>query len=181
MITGTGLPQNLADLGNTVLRGPILVQITAITEIGHSAFSLQNVRQARLERADMAGLAGGDDDDEEGPIPRYPRSMLRFQLSDGSTILQAIEHRRLPELELGETPLGYKVSTDHSSLTCTLLPRAFHALASRIWHMRLAACNQCSMHTRVTTIQWPAFIFFVAPLVFTRDRSLDDPQRRLCP
>ncbi|KAI0951277.1 hypothetical protein AcW1_008360 [Taiwanofungus camphoratus] len=109
MITGTGLPQNLADLGNTVLRGPILVQITAITEIGHSAFSLQNVRQARLERADMAGLAGGDDDDEEGPIPRYPRSMLRFQLSDGSTILQAIEHRRLPELELGETPLGYKM------------------------------------------------------------------------
>ncbi|OBZ72231.1 RecQ-mediated genome instability protein 1 [Grifola frondosa] len=109
MVHGTGLPHNVSEL-STPLRGPVLVQIVSITEIGHSAFSLQNTRQARIERADLAGLAAEEgEDDDEGPIPKYPRSMLRFQLSDGATILQAIEFRRLPELELGETPLGYKM------------------------------------------------------------------------
>ncbi|CCM01393.1 uncharacterized protein FIBRA_03444 [Fibroporia radiculosa] len=108
MIPGSGLPQNIADVPRTTIRGDVLVQIISITEIGHSAFTLQNVHQARLEREDMAGLARDEDDDEEG-IPSYPRSMLRFQLSDGSTILQAIEFRHLEELVLGETKLGHKM------------------------------------------------------------------------
>ena len=53
----------------------------------------------RLERADLAGLAGeegdGQDGEEEGPVPKYPRSLLRFQLTDGSTVLEAIEYRRI--------------------------------------------------------------------------------------
>lgn len=114
MVPGTGLPTNVADLNSTKLMGPpVLVEIVSMTEIGHSAFSLQNIRQVRLERADLAGLADedeGQDGEEEGPVPRYPRSMLRFQLSDGSTVLEAIEYRRIPEFELGVTPLGYKVS-----------------------------------------------------------------------
>ncbi|KZT00791.1 uncharacterized protein LAESUDRAFT_708404 [Laetiporus sulphureus 93-53] len=116
MVAGTGLPRNVVDLQNTVIRGPILVQIISITDIGNSAFSLQSVRQARLERADMAGLARAEDEEDEGPIPSYPRSMLRFQLSDGSTTLQAIEYRRLPELVLGETKLGYKMILKNVSI-----------------------------------------------------------------
>ncbi|GJE88631.1 RecQ-mediated genome instability protein [Phanerochaete sordida] len=113
MLRGTGLPPNVAELNNTTLAGPpVLVEIVTLTEVGASAFTLQNVRQARLERADLAGLAGGEDDaedDDAGPVPRYPRGMLRLQLSDGATTLEAIEYRRIPELELGETRLGYKM------------------------------------------------------------------------
>lgn len=111
MIPGTGVPQNIDSMQNGKLSGsPILVEIVAIMEIGHSAFSLQNIRQTRIERADLAGLTINEEGtDDEGPIPKYPRSMLQFKLSDGHTTFQAIEYRRLPGLELGETPLGYKV------------------------------------------------------------------------
>ncbi|OCH94365.1 hypothetical protein OBBRIDRAFT_823487 [Obba rivulosa] len=108
-IAGTGLPPNVTEEDDIVLTGPpVLVEIVAITEIGHSAFSLQQVRQARLEHADLEDLEDENDEDE-GPIPKYPRSMLKLQLSDGTTTIQAIEYRRLPELTLGETQLGYKM------------------------------------------------------------------------
>ncbi|ETW83146.1 hypothetical protein HETIRDRAFT_126445 [Heterobasidion irregulare TC 32-1] len=106
---GTGLPLNVGEMEDGRLTGPpVLVQITSLTEIGHSAFTLQNIRQTRIDRADLAGL-GGDDAEDEGPVPRYPRSMLRLQLSDGFTTINAIEFRNLPDLILGETPLGYKL------------------------------------------------------------------------
>lgn len=108
--------------GRIATRGPgggsILCQVNAITEIGHSAFSLRNIRQTRLDRADMAGLAAEEEGDEDGnppqngedySIPSYPRAMLRFALSDGFHSLQAMEYRRLPFFTLGETPLGCKV------------------------------------------------------------------------
>ncbi|KIK80432.1 hypothetical protein PAXRUDRAFT_158711 [Paxillus rubicundulus Ve08.2h10] len=97
---------------------PLLVEIRSITDIAQSAFSLLNTHQTRLDRADL-GLAQGDADhngeqqqhveEDEGPIPRFPRGMLRFELSDGCTTFRAIEFRSLAELELGVTPLGYKV------------------------------------------------------------------------
>ncbi|KAH9917823.1 uncharacterized protein B0H18DRAFT_938171 [Fomitopsis serialis] len=110
MVPGTGLPQISPDTKETTIHGPILVQVLSIMEIGQSAFSLMSVRQAKLERADMAGLAGEEDDEDEGPIPSYPRSMLRFELTDGSITLPAVEHRRLPDFKLGESRLGLKVS-----------------------------------------------------------------------
>ena len=113
MLPGTGLPPDVGELHNTKLAGPpVLVEIVSMTEIGQSAFNLQNVRQARIERADLAGLQDedGEVDPETGSVPKYPRSMLRFQLSDGATILDAIEYRRIPEFELGVTQLGYKAS-----------------------------------------------------------------------
>lgn len=96
---------------------PLLVEIRAITEIAHSALTLLNTHQTRLDRADL-GLARDDgnqqdphqQDEEEGPVPRFPRGMLRFELSDGHTRFRAIEYRSMPDLVLGETPLGYKVS-----------------------------------------------------------------------
>ncbi|KAH9935244.1 hypothetical protein B0H21DRAFT_834637 [Amylocystis lapponica] len=80
MLAGTGLPQNIAEL-NTTFAGPILVEIISLTEIGHSAFSLQTTRQARLEYDDTA-------DDEEDAA--------------------GWEYEPLPDIVLGETPLGFK-------------------------------------------------------------------------
>jgi RecQ-mediated genome instability protein 1 len=110
MVPGTGLPADVSGFDNTSLHGPpILVEIVSMTEIGHSAFSLQNTRQTRLDATDLTVLASEEATSEDGTIPNYPRSMLRFELSDGSTTFQAMEYRTLPELQLGVTPLGYKV------------------------------------------------------------------------
>ncbi|KZT73679.1 DUF1767-domain-containing protein [Daedalea quercina L-15889] len=109
MTSGTGIPQVSPDIKETIICGPVLVQVLSMMEIGQSAFSLMNVRQARLEREDMAGLARAEDDEDEGPIPSYTRSMLRLELTDGSVSLPAVEHRRLPELTLGESRLGLKM------------------------------------------------------------------------
>ena len=55
---------------------------------------------------------GGDGDggEERKPMPKYPRAMLQLMLSDGASVLPGIEVERLPQFELGETPLGCKVS-----------------------------------------------------------------------
>ncbi|KAJ7126877.1 hypothetical protein C8R44DRAFT_873998 [Mycena epipterygia] len=115
MSHGTGIPLALLTAPSGTLPGPVLVEITAITEVGSSALSLDQVRVARAERL-AAGAGPGEGEEEadleidgEGPVPNYPRSMLRFELSDGATPLPAIEYRPLPELTLGVTPLGYKL------------------------------------------------------------------------
>ncbi|KAG6374395.1 hypothetical protein JVT61DRAFT_4432 [Boletus reticuloceps] len=82
-------------------------------ENGRDSFSILNTHQTRLDRADL-GLAHGENaeqhrDEDEGPVPRFPRGMLRFELSDGLTTFRAIEFRPLPQLELDTTPLGYKM------------------------------------------------------------------------
>lgn len=114
MLRGTGLTPNVNALKKCNMKGPrVLLELVSLTEIAHSAFNLMNIRQARIDREDLAGLAGNDEDgnidEDEGPVPKYPRGMLKMQLSDGYTVLNAIEFRRLPELELGATPLGCKV------------------------------------------------------------------------
>jgi RecQ-mediated genome instability protein 1 len=120
MLAGTGLPIHITQSdhkeANTRLGGsPILVEIAAITEITHSAYQLDQIRIVREDRM----RAGQTDDDEgegdlevegEGPMPKYPRGMLKFELSDGTTTLSAIEYRSLPEIALGRTQLGYKAS-----------------------------------------------------------------------
>ncbi|KAL4064421.1 hypothetical protein J3A83DRAFT_4101164 [Scleroderma citrinum] len=117
-VPGTGLDRRLVqteDLDTGSI--PLLVEIRSITEIAHSAFGLLNTHQTRLDRADLGLARDGDNqqdqrqqDEDEGPIPRFPRGMLRFELSDGHTLFRAIEFRSIPDLVLGETPLGYKVS-----------------------------------------------------------------------
>ena len=118
MQPGTGFPEGVTTANNLTVEGSVLVQIVDITEIGHSAFSLTNVRQTRLDQEDLAGLARQNEEENEeqnqadedaGPIPKYPRSMLKLQLSDGSITVPAIEFRKIPELELGVTALGRKV------------------------------------------------------------------------
>ncbi|KAG2347786.1 hypothetical protein BDR05DRAFT_875381 [Suillus weaverae] len=122
-LPNTGLPQNIRTIKRACLTGPpCLVEIRAISDIGISAFSLMNVRQNRMDRADLAGLVGEDEEDaeeDEGPVPKYPRGMLRLELSDGLTTVEAVEYRSIPQLELGVTPLGYKVRI--GQLLCVIL------------------------------------------------------------
>ncbi|KAF8843769.1 hypothetical protein BDN67DRAFT_896446 [Paxillus ammoniavirescens] len=119
-VPGTGIEPQLGPRRQKQTTGPVplLVEVRSITDIAQSAFSLLNTHQTRLDRADL-GLAQGDAnhngeqqqqvEEDEGPVPRFPRGMLRFELSDGCTTFRAIEFRSLAELELGITPLGYKV------------------------------------------------------------------------
>lgn len=111
MVAGTGIPQDVLNANHTVLKGPLLVEVTELMEIGHSAYSLLQVHESRVEYRKQAELRDASGDaQEQKPMPKYPRSMLQFQLSDGTAMLPAIEFKPLPQFELGETPLGYKVS-----------------------------------------------------------------------
>jgi RecQ-mediated genome instability protein 1 len=130
----TGFPASIHNMKNGVIGtrasgGGILVQINAITEIGASAFTLKNVRQARMDKADMTGLtkdkidteAGEDQvnstarevDEEDVTMPSYPRSMLSLMVTDGNLQIKAIEYKKINDLKLGETPLGCKVCVFH--------------------------------------------------------------------
>ncbi|EGG07716.1 uncharacterized protein MELLADRAFT_62483 [Melampsora larici-populina 98AG31] len=90
----------------------ILVQIQSITEIAHSALSLESTYLKRKNHAQgrdrVLDLDDDDTLDRKEPI-RFPRAMLKFELSDGHTSVNAIEYRRIDGLELGETPLGCKL------------------------------------------------------------------------
>ncbi|KAG1727325.1 hypothetical protein EDB19DRAFT_1643094, partial [Suillus lakei] len=109
----TGLPQNICTIKRARLTGPpCLVEIRAIRDIGNSAFSLMSVRQNCMDRADPAGLVREDEEDveeDEGPVPNYPRGMLRLELSGDFTTVKAVEYKSIPQLKLGVTPLGYKI------------------------------------------------------------------------
>jgi len=109
----TGFPEKLEEQVNHVVKGPILVEITAMDDIGVSAFTLNKTRLVREERMAAGELEQGDGDEEiegEGPIPKYPRSTLSLRISDGTYALKALEYKPLPELVLGSTPLGCKAS-----------------------------------------------------------------------
>lgn len=114
MLHGTGIPTQCAaaDYAAAVEGHPILVQITSITDIGVSAFHLEQTRSTREERFKKGATEGEEDGDvevDEGPVPKYQRGMLKFTVSDGALNLQAVEYRKLPQFRLGETKLGLKV------------------------------------------------------------------------
>ncbi|TFK21189.1 hypothetical protein FA15DRAFT_645975 [Coprinopsis marcescibilis] len=116
---GTGLPVQVASPTTTTTLGgpPVLVQLVALTDVGISAFQLEQVRKAREERVEQGtvleeGEGEGEGDVEvegEGPMPKYPRGTLLLHLSDGVTTLKAMEYRPLPDFSLLTTPLGLKV------------------------------------------------------------------------
>jgi len=112
----TGLPANVGDVNTitTLMGPPVLVEVIGMDDVSTSAFQLDQIRQAREERiragvGNEEGEEDGDVDVEgEGPMPQYPRGKLRLQLSDGETVLEALEYRRINELKL-TTPHGFKV------------------------------------------------------------------------
>lgn len=78
----------------------LVLQITAITDVGVSAQTLLDTLHARRTQQ---------------PPPAFPRQMLRLQLEDGfGGVINAYEHTRIPDLLLGETPLGCKVRLQHA-------------------------------------------------------------------
>jgi hypothetical protein len=138
---GTGLPEVSSFTGN--LSGPpVLVQIMAIKDMGVSAFQLEQIRAAREERilagvGDEEGEEDGDVEVEgEGPMPKYPRGTLLLRLSDGATEFEAMEYRPIPQLVLGVTKLGYKVS---------YMPSAFFSILKDIAH----SCSLTALASRM--------------------------------
>lgn len=118
--TGIPIPQNdeAGELHNvTLFFTPTLVQVYRIAEIGASAFQLKTTLEQRRDVISGATRIRRLEDEEEdapgqddkGPPP-YQRSMLSMLVSDGRTALRSIEYRRIPDLTLGVTPLGVKVS-----------------------------------------------------------------------
>ncbi|KAI7949390.1 hypothetical protein MJO28_008211 [Puccinia striiformis f. sp. tritici] len=90
----------------------VLVQIQSITEIGHSALSLQNVHSKIMDdvqgRDRVLDLEDPESEDRQAPIV-YPRAMLKLTISDGHHSLPAIEYQKIEGLNLSETPLGCKL------------------------------------------------------------------------
>lgn len=129
MLPGTGLPTHVAlQNTSTSLKGiHVLVEVAAITEIASSAFNLNQTRVARQERLNDGDVEDGEGEGDidvagEGPMPKYTRGMLKFQLTDGTTTLPAIEYRSLPELSLENTPLGFKVLPPFFDILIVLIP-----------------------------------------------------------
>ncbi|WFD42264.1 hypothetical protein MPSI1_000905 [Malassezia psittaci] len=73
----------------------MLLQLKFVTDVGISAQTLLDTLYTRRKQT---------------PPPAYPRQMLRLELDDGfDGSLVAYEYARIPDLELGETPLGCKI------------------------------------------------------------------------
>ena len=115
MLPETGLPAGIGKNDTyTEIKGPMLVEITAIDEQGVNAFELMQIRQARIDHQELYGVDDDQDQpqdqDDVEPMPQYPRKTLDFVLSDGTHSLKALEFDRIPQLDLAGTPLGLKVS-----------------------------------------------------------------------
>ncbi|EAU85475.2 hypothetical protein CC1G_06376 [Coprinopsis cinerea okayama7 len=127
-IQDTGVPPAISNMETTtrISGPPVLVEIKDLTDVGISAFQLEQVRKAREERIqtlmrrnggqpvqveeDMEGDGGDlEIEGDEGPMPKYPRGTLMFHLSDGFTTFKAMEYKPLPQLSLLTTPLGFKM------------------------------------------------------------------------
>ncbi|KAJ3537019.1 hypothetical protein NMY22_g5783 [Coprinellus aureogranulatus] len=125
-VPGTGLrPPTSRILPHGILHGPILLEIVHIEEVGVSAFELESVRQERarikhqrrIEQVRRIVTPREDDAIQPRPIlPVYPRSRIKVYFTDGFTLLEAVECERLPDIVLGETPMGRKVSLENAPI-----------------------------------------------------------------
>ncbi|KAJ3547517.1 hypothetical protein NMY22_g1619 [Coprinellus aureogranulatus] len=119
-IPGTGLPNRINEPKvDHFLRGPVILELVHVTEIGISAFTLERVRQDRERKLFLDRVAHTGTLETRASCNRnrtghgelqleYPRKCLKFFLSDGFLELQAIELEQLP-FKLGQTPMGTKI------------------------------------------------------------------------
>ncbi|KAF5391623.1 hypothetical protein D9757_002401 [Collybiopsis confluens] len=109
MMQGTGIPGHIANAEAKVskLAGPILMQIETIDDIG---------RRGRAQRKKQLDEAVDEVESEEESIPSYSRSMLKFEISDGATTMQATEYRPMENLVLGDTRLGFKLLVQNAEV-----------------------------------------------------------------
>jgi RecQ-mediated genome instability protein 1 len=120
-LANTGLPPEDVHDQTLFEKEGCLVMILSIQEIGASAFALKTTMEQRKEvlsgvtrirRMKDPGEEEGEEDENDGAderLPAYSRSMLSMEVTDGFTIMKAMEYRRIPGLVLGETMLGAKV------------------------------------------------------------------------
>ena len=127
---GTGLPPRITTRTvYTRLMDPMILELVHLTEVGISAFTLDEVREQRdrAYRSGLASLMNGEGTSSisnfnriEGGLPKYPRKCLKLFLTDGVTELQALECEVLPDLALGETQMGVKVHFPASELAVSI-------------------------------------------------------------
>ena len=117
-VAGTGLaPFINSPTAHGNLEGPFVLEITHVIEIGICASDLEEVRQERahirhqqrVSRARAASRRGRTTQSAVQVVPDYPRKRLKIFLTDGFIELEAIECGNVPEIALGETPMGTKV------------------------------------------------------------------------
>lgn len=95
---GTGFACDGAFIrGDGITKKPLLVEVTDVTDIGISAYDLIISWHRRFTAC--PGVHP----------PNYPRATLKVKVSDGHEERTAVEMRYMPNLILGETPLGTKV------------------------------------------------------------------------
>lgn len=105
-VPGTGIQRDLNAEVVSEIKGPVMVELLEMMEVGIPAFDLMQVRQARLDHERYQ-----HDEEEITPMPQYPRKVIDCTLSDGSQVFVGIEYvKPFPELDLVQTRLGLKVS-----------------------------------------------------------------------
>ncbi|TEB18725.1 hypothetical protein FA13DRAFT_1719542 [Coprinellus micaceus] len=104
----------------SLLVGPIVLEIVHIIEVGRNTFEVEEVHQTRCNiqweyrRSIMQSVTQSNPalrllPPHYSTLPPYPRDRLKVFLSDGFLELEALETQRLPNLTLGRTPMGTKV------------------------------------------------------------------------
>ncbi|KAF8834404.1 hypothetical protein BDN67DRAFT_976075 [Paxillus ammoniavirescens] len=92
-----------------------MIKIRSITDTRQSVFGLLNTHHTRLDHADLGLLVQRDGnhtgeqqqqvEESEGPVPRFPRGVLMFVLSNGHTTFSDIEFRS-SQIEVGNHAVG---------------------------------------------------------------------------
>ncbi|KAJ3518699.1 hypothetical protein NMY22_g13548 [Coprinellus aureogranulatus] len=99
-----------------IIRGPIVLELVHLTDVGVSALTLECARQDYTRRRFLGKIArAGSTEGQvlgdlgwQAMVEEYPRRRLKLTLSDGYTELQALELERLP-FQLGVTSMGRKI------------------------------------------------------------------------
>ncbi|CAG8697053.1 7287_t:CDS:2, partial [Cetraspora pellucida] len=105
------LPPLIEDMHKIIIgeHRPIILQIADIFEVGVSAQSLLDVVNSYLSGSVKQGHKYNDISDKQYESIKFPRGMLKFQLTDGYQSVDAIEYKPLSNLNL-LTPIGIKIS-----------------------------------------------------------------------
>ncbi|KAF6747599.1 hypothetical protein DFP72DRAFT_821432 [Ephemerocybe angulata] len=120
MKKGTGLRAEITlPSMHTTLKGPVILELVHMTEVGVSAFALEKTRidrdkvmHSHLYKAGQRGLEVGLVElmELDSKLPKYPRKSLKYWFTDGEMEIQAMEYKALP-FTLGKVPIGIKVCT----------------------------------------------------------------------
>ncbi|KAF5309695.1 hypothetical protein D9611_014705 [Ephemerocybe angulata] len=118
-----GLPKGIGHLNsNLTLSGvPTLVEILSVSEVGSSAFQLDQVRKARGERLRAGGYDEHGEGNEEANLEgeeAKEEADLEMEGEDGTTQFQAMEYKTIPQLSLAHTPLGFKLQLKEVRFIC---------------------------------------------------------------